>query len=173
MVFDSHPRQDHPDGAGFIFSTSIDATAEYLDNLLAIDQRILSDPSLQWQTQLLANFSGLLFVAKPTRFDNNAIEAERAMVESSLAILALQAEVDELKSQNGTLRTDLQAAELKVEEERSNSYRSFGTPQSSKKYPELEWMPAPAKKKQRSKKKGGNSSLSPVDNRPSALSLTP
>ena len=43
VVFDSHPRQDHPDGAGFTFSTPIDATAQYLDTLLAIYQSILSN----------------------------------------------------------------------------------------------------------------------------------
>ena len=169
MIFDSHPRRDHPDGAGFIFSTSVDATAKYLDNLLAIDKRILSDRSLQWQTQLLANFSGLLFVAKANRFDIDAIEAERAMVESSLTILALQADVAELKSQNATLRRDLQAAELKVEEERSKSYRPSSSPQSSKKSPEPVWMPTPTRKKHR-KKQSGNTFSSPTDYRPSALS---
>lgn len=172
MVFDSHPRREHPDGAGFIFSTSIDATAEYLDNLLAIDKKILSDPSLQWQSQLLANFSGLSFVAKTTRFDVNPIEAERAMVESSLAILALQAEVAELKSQNTALQRDLRAAELKVEEERLNSYRSSRPPQSSKKSPEPVWMPAPTRKKH-GKKRSENGSSSPTDHRPSAPNPTP
>lgn len=173
MVFDSHSRRDHPDGAGFIFSTSIDVIAEYLDNLLAIDQRILSDHSLQWQTQLLANFSGLLFVAKATRFDNDAIEAERAMVESSLTILALQAEVAELKSQNATLQRDLQTAELKAEEVRLNSYRSSSSPQSSsKKSPEPVWMPTSTRKKHR-KSKSDKSASSPTDYRPSALRPIP
>lgn len=165
MVFDSHSRRDHPNGAGFIFSTSIDVTAQYLDNLLAIDEKLLSDPSLQWQTQLLANFSGLLFVAKNIRFDNDAIEAERAMVDSSLTILALQAEVSELKSRNASLQRDLQAAETKVEEERSNSYRPSSSSRSSKKSTEPAWTPAPTKKKHR-KKKGSSSSSSPTDYRP-------
>lgn len=169
MVFDSHPRPDHPDGAGFTFSTSADAAARCLDNLLAIDESILSDSSLQWQSQLLANFSGLLFVAKTTRFDRDPIEAERAMVESSLSILALQAEVAELKSQNAELQRDLQAAVLKEEE----NYRSFHKPssssQSSKKSSESIWIPAPTKKKHR-KKKNKNRSSSPADHRPSISS---
>ena len=167
MVFDSHPRSDHPGGAGFTFSTSIDVTASYLDNLLAIDQSILSDKSLQWQTQLLANFSGLLFVARTTRFDTNPIEAERAMIESSLTILALQAEVAELKFQNATLQKDLKTAELKVEETRWYSYGSSKSPQSSRKSTEPEWTPAPTKKKYRKKKNDNSSSSSPVDYRPS------
>jgi FtsZ-binding cell division protein ZapB len=166
MIFDSHPRPDHPDGAGFIFSTSIDATARYLDNLLAIDESILSDHTLQWQTQLLANFSGLLFIAKSSRFDRDAIEAERAMIESSLTILALQAEVAELKSQNVALQSELQAAEVKTEEERWNSYRSQSSPKSSKKSSESVWTLAPTKKKHR-KRKGDKSSSGPTDYRPS------
>ena len=165
MVFDSHPRPDHPGGAGFTFSTSIDATASYLDNLLAIDQSILSDRSLQWQTQLLANFSGLLFVAKATRFDSNAIEAERAMIDSSLTILALRAEVSELKYQNSSLQKDLQAAEHKAEEERRYLYKSLSSPRPPKKFSEPAWIPAPTKKKNR-KKKSDNNSSSPADYRP-------
>ncbi|KAF9651535.1 hypothetical protein BDM02DRAFT_3154328 [Thelephora ganbajun] len=145
MVFDSHSRPDHPDGAGFIFSTSIDVTAQYLDNLLAIDESILSDHSLQWQTQLLANFSALLFAARTTRFDSNATEAERAMIESSLTILALQAEVAELKLRNAALQKDLQAAELKVLGPPAPLIYYSGEPQ-----PDAEWPPLPSRKTERS-----------------------
>jgi len=171
MVFDSHPRPDHPRGPGFTFNTSIDATANYLDNLLAIDQSILSDHSLQWQTQLLANFSGLLFVAKASRFDSNPIEAERAMIESSLTILALRAEVDELRFQNASLQRDLQAAEHKVEEERWYPSKSANSPKSPKKSSESGWILAPTKKKNR-KKKNDNSSSTPSEYHPSMSNPT-
>lgn len=169
MVFDSHPRLDHPCGAGFTFSTSIDVTAHYLDNLLAIDQSILSDHSLQWQTQLLANFSGLLFVAKTNRFDSNPVEAERAMIESSLTILALRAEVDELKLQNASLQKDLQAAEHKMEEDRWYSYKPQSSPKSSKKSSESGWISTSTKKKNR-KKKNDSKSSTPTDYRSSTSS---
>ncbi|KAF9792210.1 hypothetical protein BJ322DRAFT_1102725 [Thelephora terrestris] len=165
MVFDSHSRPDHPDGAGFIFSTSIDTTAQHLYNLLAIDESILSDRTLQWQTQLLANFSGLLFVAKTNRFDTDPIEAERAMVESSLIILSLQAEVAELKSQNAALQRDLQAAVLKVEDDQRSSHKPSSSSKPSKKFLDSTWIPAPTKKKHR-KKKNDNSSSGPTDYRP-------
>ena len=168
MVFDSHPRPDHPHGAGFTFSTSVDATARYLHDLLAIDENILSDRTLQWQTQLLANFSGLLFVAKTIgRFDLDAIEAERAMVESSLTILALQAEVAELKSQNAALQREIQTAELKAEEGRSNSNRSSGSPNPPKKTSQSVWVPTLTKKQR--KKKSSNGSPRPMDHRPSVF----
>jgi len=165
MVFDSHPRSDHPGGTGFTFSTSIDATASYLDNLLPIDQSILFDESLEWQTQLLANFSGLLFVAKTTRFDSDPIEAERAMIESGLTILALQAEVAELKLQNAALQKELKTAELKVQEERPYPYKSSNPPRSSRKSTEPEWLPAPTKKKN-----DNGTSSSPADHCPSMFS---
>ena len=171
MLFDSHPRPDHPDGPGFTFTTSLDATARYLDHLLAIDESILSDHSLQWQTQLLANFSGLLFVAKATRFDSNPNEAERAMIESSLSILALQAEVADLKYQNTSLQSDLKAAELKLkaEEERRYSYRPSSSSKSSRKYSEPEWIPVSTRKKNRKKKSDSSFSI-PMDYRTSAFS---
>ena len=186
MLFDSHPRPDHPDGPGFTFTTSIDVTARYLDNLLAIDESILSDHSLQWQTQLLANFSGLLFVARATRFDSNPSEAERAMIDSSLSVLALQAEVAELKFQNAALQSDLRDAELKfqnialqsdlqaaelkakAEEERRYSYRPPSSSKSSRKYSEPEWTPVSTRKKSR-KKKSDSSFSSPADYRPSVF----
>ena len=171
MVFDSHPRQDHPNGAGFTFSTSIDTTAQYLDSLLAIDESILSDHSLEWQAQLLANFSGLLFVAKTTRFDSNPVEAERAVIESSLSILALQAEVADLKYRNASLQSDLRAAELKAEEQRWYSNKQPSSYKSSRKTPESEWIPTSTRKKYR-KKKSDSVSSSPADYRPSVFNVS-
>ena len=93
------------------------------------------------------------------------IEAERVMIGSSLTILALQAEVAELKFQNAALQKDLQTAELKVEGARWYSYGSSKSPQSSRKSTEPEWTPT--KKKHLKKKNDSSSSSSPVDYRPS------
>ncbi|KAJ6620550.1 hypothetical protein B0H10DRAFT_2020799, partial [Mycena sp. CBHHK59/15] len=90
IIFDSHPRTDHPTGAGLIVNTSLDATASHLNNLLAIDTRLLADSSLQWQTQLLANFSGHFFVSKGGA-SNSVEDLTQAILESSLVALGLQA----------------------------------------------------------------------------------
>ncbi|KAH7105366.1 hypothetical protein BKA62DRAFT_386156 [Auriculariales sp. MPI-PUGE-AT-0066] len=63
-VFDSHPRPIHPDGAAFILLRDIDAATEYLDEILTIDQDLFQDPSLQWQAELLSQFSAHCFVPK-------------------------------------------------------------------------------------------------------------
>lgn len=115
MVFDSHPRQDHPDGAGFVFSNSISTTATYLSTLLAVDSRLLEDSSLQWQAQLLGNFSGHIFVAK----QHSSImppDVVQTVLKSSLAILTLQAEVEDLRSQNSSLTTENRLLESQLEE---------------------------------------------------------
>ncbi|KAJ6511934.1 hypothetical protein C8R47DRAFT_963668 [Mycena vitilis] len=104
IIFDSHPRTSHPTGAGLVLNTSLDATASHLNNLLAVDSRLLADSSLQWQTQLLANFSGHFFVANEHRDSGeNLVEA---VLESSLVILRLQAEVADLRLQNSRLTRD-------------------------------------------------------------------
>ena len=64
LIFHSHLRPSHPDGAGFILSTSVDAMAPQLASLLAVDPRLLVDNTLQWQVQLLAQFAGHVFVSR-------------------------------------------------------------------------------------------------------------
>ncbi|KAI0723138.1 hypothetical protein C8Q76DRAFT_721731 [Earliella scabrosa] len=102
VIFDSHPRPEkHPHGAAFIFKNSIEATAEYLTNLLRYDKDLLADNTVQWQAQLLAHVSGDVFVA------NDAIRSDAqwadAALDASLQALGLQAHVCELESKNQNL----------------------------------------------------------------------
>ncbi|CAE6502185.1 unnamed protein product [Rhizoctonia solani] len=59
LVFDSHPRPNHPDGAAVqVFpSRSVEDIAEYLMDLFQVDQDIINDPSLEWTVQLLGQLS--------------------------------------------------------------------------------------------------------------------
>ena len=104
MIFDSHPRAKHPDGAAFIFNTSLDATAFYLSELLKYDPGLLADHNMQWQAQLLANYSGHTFICKQTLVDSS--ELMEAVIDTSLEVLVLKAEVTELKRQNRFLQDD-------------------------------------------------------------------
>ncbi|KAJ6456123.1 hypothetical protein C8R45DRAFT_1064835 [Mycena sanguinolenta] len=110
IIFDSHPRTEYPNGAGLIVNTSLDVTARRLDNLLTVDSRLLADRSLQWQSQLLANFSGHFFVAKDG-VKNSVEELTQAVLESSLVALGLQAEILDLKFQNSSLSRERQSLE--------------------------------------------------------------
>ncbi|KAJ6514905.1 hypothetical protein C8R47DRAFT_961645 [Mycena vitilis] len=122
IIFDSHPRTSHPNGAGLVLNTSLGATASHLDHLLAVDGRLLVDRSLQWQTQLLANFSGHFFVAEENT--SGAEDLSEAVLDSSLVVLRLQAEVSDLKYQNSSLTRDRQSVETELGELKDR-YRSI------------------------------------------------
>ncbi|KAF4569734.1 hypothetical protein EYR36_009532 [Pleurotus pulmonarius] len=102
VIFDSHPRPSHPDGAGFIFNTSLDATAEQLSELMSFDRKLLNDHSMQWQAQLLANFSGLLLKAK--KVEQSEERMKQTLVEASLQILNDRGQIAELKTENRELK---------------------------------------------------------------------
>ncbi|KAJ7625517.1 hypothetical protein FB45DRAFT_921644 [Roridomyces roridus] len=106
IIFDSHPRPEYPHGSGLILNTSLDATAARLDMLLApVDDRVLAD-SLQWQVELLSHFSGHYFV--PNGNPVNSVAAlTHSVMESSLAVLALRAEVADLKRQRQFMQSEL------------------------------------------------------------------
>ncbi|KAF7370312.1 RING-type domain-containing protein [Mycena sanguinolenta] len=122
IIFDSHPRTEHPNGAGLIVNTSLDATAQRLDDLLTVDSRLLADRSLQWQSQLLANFSGHFFVAKDG-VKNSMEELTQAVLDSSLVALSLQAEILDLKFQNSSLSRERQSLETELADLK-DKYRS-------------------------------------------------
>lgn len=106
-VFDSHPRPSHPEGAGWFFTKSLDQMAKHLHGLLAVDPRLLAETGMQWQAQLLSNFSGHIIV--PTRAHHllkPEDELQQVLWDSTLAILKLQAELEETKFQNAAL-TDM------------------------------------------------------------------
>ncbi|TCD67572.1 hypothetical protein EIP91_012269 [Steccherinum ochraceum] len=105
VLFDSHPRHKHPDGGAFIFYPSLEAIADYLADLFKFDPHLLADPALQWQAQLLANFCGHAFMLKDSLAGAN--DLQEAVLESSLEVLALKAEVTELKRTNGLLQAQL------------------------------------------------------------------
>ncbi|KIJ64841.1 hypothetical protein HYDPIDRAFT_153660 [Hydnomerulius pinastri MD-312] len=110
IVFDSHPRPTHPHGAGLSFSTSIEQTALTLSSILPVDEGLLASPEFQWQAQLLANCSGHVFTSK-----NRPPDTDESVIESSLAVLALRAEVEELKRQNKTLGAENERLETEVD----------------------------------------------------------
>ncbi len=114
IVFDSHPRPElHPEGAAFIFHTTSEGMAQYLDRLLPYDRSLLADNNVQWEAQLLGNFSGHVFVSKNQ--PANIEHWTNADLQASLQILHLRAEWLELKSQNSNLTRDNSHLQEEVE----------------------------------------------------------
>lgn len=120
VVFDSHPRPTHPEGAGLIVNTSMESTATYLHNLLAIDPKILADPTMRWQAQLFGQFSS--HIVAPNCTSLSLAGLEDILMESSITILRLQAELDsarrlneELVTHNNRLKSEITELELDAE----------------------------------------------------------
>ncbi|KAF8446345.1 hypothetical protein L210DRAFT_3529691 [Boletus edulis BED1] len=110
VIFDSHPRPSHPDGAGLSFSASIESTARTLSDILpALDEGIFDSPDFQWQAQLLSNCSAHVYVGRHRRKDH-----EDAIVQSSLTILTLRSQISGLRRENETLGSDNRKLELEA-----------------------------------------------------------
>src|SRR5258707_2176755 len=127
IIFDSHPRPSYPDGAGMIISPSIEGPARRLIELLPnVD---LPDCALKWQAQLLANYSGHVFV--PHVVETSTATLWQGDLESSLAQSSMQAEIAELRSQNEFLKGEQQRSEseLKGAEARSRDREGLIRPQ--------------------------------------------
>ena len=121
VIFDSHPRPAYPAGSGFILNSSADATADYLDHLLAIDPSILSDPTLRWQAQLLGHFSSHILLP---RNSSCTAEIDDILMEASVNILQLKTQVANLKCQESSLQSDneyLNARVTRLEESMENA----------------------------------------------------
>lgn len=101
VTFDSHPRKKHPDGAAFIFHPSMGATATYLHGLLQFDAHILADPNLHWQAQLLAHCSAHAYTAH-----TKSASPSELVLEASLEVLKLKAEISDLNSRVRMLDSD-------------------------------------------------------------------
>jgi Zinc finger, C3HC4 type (RING finger) len=155
VIFDSHSRPSHPDGAVFILNTSIHRTAARLKEILPVDRRLLSDSDMQWQAQLLAHYSGHIFVSKGTK--QSPAHFTQTVVESSLAILALRAEVSDLKlrlsiltSENERLQTEVQTTEaqrgrIKTQPASSKHYSSDGHRSRSGSQRRINAVPGPSR----------------------------
>ncbi|EJD00190.1 uncharacterized protein FOMMEDRAFT_159840 [Fomitiporia mediterranea MF3/22] len=122
VIFDSHPRKSHPDGAAFIFRGSLESASRHLSELFPVDARLLApDSDLQWQAALLAHVSGHYF--KLSRNDMRmSQEAEQAFLEANCSILLAKAEENEAKScsallssENERLKTNLELMQDELE----------------------------------------------------------
>jgi hypothetical protein len=103
VIFDSHPRPKHPNGAGFIFNISTEATAVHLHKLLAVDRNLLIDRDMQWQAELLGSFAADLFLPRESP---NASDDSQVILDLSMATLLLKSELADLKTKNGSLSSD-------------------------------------------------------------------
>ncbi|KAG6886065.1 hypothetical protein C0993_004055 [Termitomyces sp. T159_Od127] len=108
LVFDSHVRPNHPNGAGFIFNPSIDATANYLSRLFWVDEAspTAKDDSYGFQMDLIKQFCGYIVVPKPSLKED--IVLAQSLLDASMRILALTTELADSKATISLMRAELQ-----------------------------------------------------------------
>lgn len=114
IVFDSHSRQDHPNGAGLFLSQSRERTARHLHNLLYVDPNIFAGSGFQWQAQLLSNYSAHIFVSHGTGH-LSAQPLTAVLLECSVELLKLRAQVVDLDLQRGSTAESMQRLEEEME----------------------------------------------------------
>lgn len=113
LIFDSHIRPNHPYGAGFILNTSMDATAAYLAALFKMDKHSTDNDThrqFQWQVDLMRHFSGHILISKRSNGSEQE-NANQTLLESSMTILKLNAELAAMKSENAFLTTELEKSQ--------------------------------------------------------------
>ncbi|KAK0489056.1 hypothetical protein IW261DRAFT_1390486 [Armillaria novae-zelandiae] len=115
VIFDSHPRPAHPDGSGITFLATVESAAERLSDILSVDTRLLSENGLQWQAQLLTNFSAHVFILND-KWSNDPTHLKQALLESSVTILTLQAKLSDLESRNQFLASTTDRLEEEIDE---------------------------------------------------------
>ncbi|KAF8752098.1 ATP synthase F1 gamma [Rhizoctonia solani] len=108
LVFDSHPRPDHPNGAAVqIFSPDpIEDVSHYLMDLFRIDQGLFDDPSLEWTAQLLGQVSYHVLAPSLAQgpkdeyaLNMRILEANQKCTQAEEKLKASEAETRKLKSQ--------------------------------------------------------------------------
>ena len=121
LIFDSHVRPNHPSGAGFILNTSMDAAAAYLAALFQVDKHSTDSDTLrqfQWQMDLMRHFSGHILVSAQSS-DNERENANLTLLESSMTILKLNAQLAAMKSENMFLTIELEKSQNALAEEKN------------------------------------------------------
>ncbi|KAG6890929.1 hypothetical protein C0995_000886 [Termitomyces sp. Mi166 len=111
VVFDSHIRSNHPNGAGFIFNSSIEATADYLSCLFWVDETspTVEDDSFGFQMDLIRQFCGYIIVPTPSSLKGDTALIQ-SLLEASMVILALTTELSDSKAMIWSLKAELQRA---------------------------------------------------------------
>ncbi|KAG8896311.1 hypothetical protein FRC01_011887, partial [Tulasnella sp. 417] len=98
-VFDSHSRPDrHSQGAAITFFGTISGAATYLEELLGVDEALTSSSQLDWQAELLSQFSAHFLIASEIEHSMTLPEAELELFQASIRALELKAELDQMKA---------------------------------------------------------------------------
>lgn len=136
VIFDSHPRPEHPLGAAFLVFDSPDDAASYLSNLFRVDASTMDRGD--WQTQILSRYSAHIMRARPFTEEDNmkalydanikALKTTVAMKQALARERDMRLEINELRkrleAQRG-VRQQAQAAERDADQKLQTSRQNL------------------------------------------------
>jgi septal ring factor EnvC (AmiA/AmiB activator) len=112
LIFESQFRPNKSSGASFFINTSMDATAVYLAALFNAEKHSSerdTSRQFQWHADTTSHFIGHILV--PVQSDvNDRKSAKQTLLESSMTILKLNAELAAMKSEISSLATELETS---------------------------------------------------------------
>lgn len=110
IIFDSHPRSEHPLGAAFLIFPNADSTAKYLSKLFEVDAALLMDPN-NWQTQMLTRYSAHILKARPST-DQEELDA---IYSANIRLLGVSVQMKEAIIKEEAVQSDLRTLRDKLE----------------------------------------------------------
>ncbi|KAG8684162.1 hypothetical protein FRC11_012523 [Ceratobasidium sp. 423] len=161
LLFDSHPRPNHPKGAAvqILPSRSTDDVANYLVNLFQVDQDIMNDPDLEWTVQLLGQLSYHLLAPTPGRkpvdeyaLNMRILEGDWKRTQAEDKQKAAEAETRRLQEKIATLEAQDQKARDEIQSLKEQLNRR--PPPSKEEQKNSGWFTSGNKAVESSKSKG-------------------
>jgi hypothetical protein len=123
IVFDSHARPNHhPNGSAFLFFADVTDAASYLTELLRVDESLLDQRDLRWQSEMLAAYSAHIFTqanldddedpGRRTKWNtlDTLYETTVELVQARGRTKSLEQKLTELRGENSRLSQKLKEA---------------------------------------------------------------
>lgn len=110
VIFDSHPRPEHPHGAAFLLFTSPEDAGAYLSHLFRMDSSIMLEDN--WQTQMLSRYNAHIIRARRFTKEDNlkaVYDANTKLLKTSVEMKQAIARESEMQSEVFELRQKLEA----------------------------------------------------------------
>lgn len=110
VIFDSHPRPEHPLGAAFLVFPNPNEAATYLSKLFEVDAALLADPN-NWQTQMLTRYSAHILKAR----QSTEQEELDALYSANVKLLGVNVQMKEALIRESDVQSELAALRERLE----------------------------------------------------------
>ena len=110
VVFDSHARpHSHPNGSAFLFFPRVADAASYLTDLLRVDESLLDQRDLKWQSEMLTAYSAHIFTEPSLEVDEEDPHRRTAwsmLYETSVELVQARGRMKSLEQKIADMRNE-------------------------------------------------------------------